>query len=304
LLDRRNMSITERIAGAPISWGVCEVPGWGPMLGVERVLREMQSLGLNATELGAPGFLPDDPTLVKATLDRFGFSLVGAFVPLVLHDAAEEASMVGEARRWAELLSTAGGELMISAAVMDLDWATPRQLSPEEWIQFFRGLSLVDRIAEDHGLGHVLHPHVGTVVERAEDVQRVLDGCDVRFCLDTGHLAIGGYDPAEFVSAAAGRVGHVHLKDVRLSLVSQLHSGQISLLEATEAGLFQPLGQGDVDVAEAIRLLEADGYGGWYVLEQDTSIQGGEPEEGSGPIDDVRKSIEFLKGLELAGAVA
>ena len=30
-----------RIAGAPISWGVCEVPGWGYQLPVDRVLREM-----------------------------------------------------------------------------------------------------------------------------------------------------------------------------------------------------------------------------------------------------------------------
>ena len=26
---RREPPLAERIAGAPISWGVCEVPGWG-----------------------------------------------------------------------------------------------------------------------------------------------------------------------------------------------------------------------------------------------------------------------------------
>ena len=38
-----------RIAAAPISWGVCEVPGWGLMLSTSRVLPEMTSLGLTAT---------------------------------------------------------------------------------------------------------------------------------------------------------------------------------------------------------------------------------------------------------------
>ena len=31
-----------RVAGAPISWGVCEVPGWGYQLRPHRVLAEMR----------------------------------------------------------------------------------------------------------------------------------------------------------------------------------------------------------------------------------------------------------------------
>jgi inosose dehydratase len=41
-----------RIAGAPISWGVCEVPGWGHQLDPDRVLAEMRDAGLAATEFG------------------------------------------------------------------------------------------------------------------------------------------------------------------------------------------------------------------------------------------------------------
>jgi len=54
------MSLDNRIAGAPISWGVCEVPGWGYQLPADKVLSEMSSLGLAATELGPDGFLPTD----------------------------------------------------------------------------------------------------------------------------------------------------------------------------------------------------------------------------------------------------
>ena len=50
-----------KIAGAPISWGVCEVPGWGYQLGPDRVLKEMREVGLIATELGPDGFLPREP---------------------------------------------------------------------------------------------------------------------------------------------------------------------------------------------------------------------------------------------------
>jgi inosose dehydratase len=41
-----------------------------------------------------------------------------------------------------------------------------------------------------------------------------------------------------------------------------------------------------------VRLLEAAGYGGWYVLEQDVMLED-EPADG-GPIGDVRKSLDYL----------
>jgi hypothetical protein len=70
-----------RIAGAPISWGVCEVPGWGYQLGPQKVLTEMREVGLAATELGPDGFLPADPAKLAAVLDEYGLQAVGGFTP-------------------------------------------------------------------------------------------------------------------------------------------------------------------------------------------------------------------------------
>ena len=50
-----------KIAAAPISWGVCEVPGWGHQLGADRVLSEMRAAGLSATELGPEGICRPSP---------------------------------------------------------------------------------------------------------------------------------------------------------------------------------------------------------------------------------------------------
>src|SRR5919199_1398783 len=79
-------ALGRKLAGAPISWGVCEIPGWGRMLPPDRVLSEMASLGLQATEMGPVGYLPAAAEDVRALLDRHGLGLVGAFVPLVLHE--------------------------------------------------------------------------------------------------------------------------------------------------------------------------------------------------------------------------
>ena len=111
-----------------------------------------------------------------------------------------------------------------------------------------------------------MHSHVQTLVETDDDIQMVLDGCDVNFCLDTGHMAIGGTDPVAFAQQAFDRVGHVHLKDVNLSLVPPVLAREKSLMAATQEGLFTPLGQGDVDIAGVVEALESRGYDGWYVI--------------------------------------
>ncbi len=113
-------------------------------------------------------------------------------------------------------------------------------------------------------------------------------------CLDTGHLMVGGDDPVEVTELVADRVRIVHLKDVDRRLAKQVAAGELGYEEAVRRGVFRPLGEGDVDTGRVIDLLQGSGYGGWYVLEQDIMLDD-EPEEGKGPIDDVRKSLDFVK---------
>jgi inosose dehydratase len=119
----------------------------------------------------------------------------------------------------------------------------------------------------------------------------------VDWCLDTGHLLIGGFDPAAFVRDHAERIVHVHLKDVDAALAARVRDGELSLIAATQAGLFRPLGEGDSGIEEVVGFLDCHGYGRWFVLEQDTAITGQEPPAGDGPVLDVRKSIEYLSTL-------
>src|SRR4051794_22248223 len=149
-----------RLAAAPISWGVCEVPGWGVQLPPERVLAEMAELGLRATELGAQGWLSPESGL----LERHGLKLVGGFVPVVVGDDGALSS--------AEQLAAAGADVFVAALVQDLEWSEPVPLDDEGWRRAGAHLNeLADRVARD-GLTLVLHPHVGTLVERAEEVER------------------------------------------------------------------------------------------------------------------------------------
>jgi inosose dehydratase len=284
----------DRVQSAPISWGICEVPGWGAMLPTPRVLTEMSAMGMTATELGAPGFLPTDPDEVKAVLASYGMTLMGGFTPVVLHDPAQRQATIESATATAKLFQRAGATKFISAVVQDWDWAIPRPLSVDEQKHMVEMFGVIDEICAAHGLQQVLHSHVQTVVETKDDINRVLDTCDVNFCLDTGHMAIGGQDPVAFAKEAMERVGHVHLKDVRLDMVPPVLRREVTLMAATQAGLFTPLGQGDVDILGVVETLEAAGYRGWYVIEQDTAITDGLPAEGEGPVTQVRTSMQYL----------
>ena len=285
--------LVDRIAGAPISWGVCEVPGWGLQLDPERVLSEMAALGLKATEFGPQGWLPLDGAQARAALDRHGLRLVGGFVPVVAH--TDDLSATREhARRAAAQLADAGADVFVATPVADLDWSPPVALDDEGFKRLGANLrELADLVAEQ-GLRLVLHPHVGTLLETAADVRRALAHTDVPWCFDSGHLLIGGVDPVQFVRDHADRIGHVHLKDVNASLAERVRGGELSLVQATQQGLFQPLGEGDAHIDEVVALLADAGYERWLVLEQDLAITGSEPAAGAGPVLDVRKSIEFL----------
>lgn len=289
-------NVLERLAGAPISWGVCEVPGWGVMLPPERVLSEMRSLGLKATELGALGYLGGTPDEIKAILGRFGLGVVGGFVPVpALHDRALRGGAEEAAESAARLLSGAGGTYFVTAAVVDEGWTEPFELSTSQWDSVAEGLAMVDRVCARHDLVQVLHPHVGTLVERAGHIDAVVARSSVQFCLDTGHFSIGGADPVAFAEEHAGRVGLVHLKDVDLSLAPAVIEHKTSLLEGTRTGLFRPLGRGSVDISGTVSVLEAAGYQGWYVFEQDTAIDEAVA-SGADPAADVKASIEYLRG--------
>jgi inosose dehydratase len=280
------------------------VPGWGIMLPRERVLSEMQRLGLKASELGALGYLGDDPGQIGALLSSFSLGAVGGFVPLALHDPSVRPQAERDAERAARLLEGAGGTYFVTAAVVDADWSAPFDLDRRQWDDFAAGLAMVRRVCAAHGLTQVLHPHVGTLVERAEHVHEVLQRSDVQFCLDTGHFSIGGVDPVAFASDHAERVGLVHLKDVDMRLAPAVRDHEMSLLDATRAGLFQALGRGDVDIAGAVTALEARGYTGWYVLEQDTTISGpidGPVAAAADPAADVKASIDYLQRVAAGG---
>ena len=287
----------DRIAAAPISWGICEVPGWGLQMSPDRVLGEMADLGITSTELGALGWLPDDTATLRSLLDQYGLSILGGFVPLVLHHGTGHPGSLEAAHAAAATLSSAGGTYFVAAVIASMEsWDRPT-LDVGEWSALFEGLAETEKVCAEYGLTQVLHPHVNTLIETADEFDRFLNNSSSLFCLDTGHLFIGDADDVAIAEQHGDRVGLVHIKDVDHSVSARFRGGEFDWMGAIQHGLFPSAGSGDAPIAATVRTLEQSGYTGWYVVEQDVALTDGEPPPGQGPVHGVRQSIEYLKSL-------
>jgi inosose dehydratase len=288
-------SLLDRVAGAPITWGVCEVPGWGLQLGHERVLREMADIGLRATERGPDGFLPSEPGALRGCLDEHGLELAGGFVPAVLHIQDRLDEELAAVRRAADLLAASGSPVLVLAAETGEEgYEGSAELGEAEWATLVQAIDRVIELGDDLGLTVALHPHRGTVIEGPAHVEELMERSPISLCLDTGHLMAGGADPGRIARSAPERIGHVHLKDVDADLAAQVRDRRIGYHEAVTRGVFRPLGAGDAGIGGIVAGLERAGYRGWYVVEQDTVLTN-EPEEGAGPRRDAVLSMEFLR---------
>lgn len=289
--------LLERVAGAPITWGVDGSPGWGFLMDRDRVLREMVESGLSATELGPDGYLPTDPVELKEFLDPFDMSIVGAFVPALLYRQDRVDDQLAYVTRAARQLRSTGSKvLVLGPSSANPGYDIPVDMSDAEWTTFLANLRRLQSIVSDAGLETALHPHWGLAIATGPDIDRLLDSSDVGICLDTGHAYLGGADPVEIAKAAAERVLHVHLKDVDAAMAERVRNGELAFRQAVLDGLFVPLGHGGVDIAGVIETLEGRGYRGWYVLEQDVSLKS-DPPEGEGPKADAVDSVAFLRDL-------
>jgi inosose dehydratase len=289
--------LLERVAGAPITWGVDGSPGWGFLMDRDRVMREMVESGLSATELGPDGYLPTDPAELQDYLAGFDLSIVGGFVPALLYRHGgidEQFAYVARAAR--QLASSGSKVLVLGPSSANPGYDTPVDMSDDEWSTFLANLRTLESIVGDAGLTTALHPHWGLAIATGPDIDRLLDASDVGLCLDTGHAYLGGADPVEIAKVAGDRVLHVHLKDVDTAGAERVRSGEIPFRQAVIDGLFVPLGRGGVDIAGVIGALEEGGYRGWYVLEQDVSLKS-DPAPGSGPKADAVDSVAYLRQL-------
>ncbi len=274
-----------RFGVSPIAWANDDMPELGGDTTVETILADARDLGFEGVELG--GKFPRDAAPLKTLLSAYGLGLVGGWYSggLLQHSASTEIERL---QPHLQLLEALGSTVFVFAETSNAihgrrDRAlrdTPR-LADDDWARFGERMTEVADYIRARGLRFAYHHHLGTVVERGEDLQRFLEntGESVGLTLDTGHAALGGIDILDTIANHPRRIAHVHCKDVRRERFERVHKEGASFLDGVLAGMFTVPGDGGLDYTAIMRALANIDYRGWVILEAEQDPALADPRE-------------------------
>ena len=265
--------MTVRLGTNPIAWSNDDLPELGGGTPLETCLAEAREAGFTGIELGNK--FPCEPAALRAVLGRHRLSLVSGWYGAALRHRGVEAE-IAAMQPHLDLLRACGCGVMVFAETSDtvqgrrgVPVADRPVMRDDEWPAFLARLGRIGDWMAAQGVRMAFHHHMGTVIETAAEIDRLLSGTpdSVGLLFDTGHLAFAGADPAAVARRWAGRINHVHAKDVRLDVLAQVLRERWSFLDAVVAGVYTVPGDGCVDFAAALRPLAETGYAGWLVVE-------------------------------------
>jgi len=283
-----------KVANAPVSWGAIEFENDRGGLKYAQVLDEIQETGYEGTELGDWGFLPTEPKRLAEELAARELALVGAFVQASLWDPASHDDGRARALRAAHLMAAAGGDqafiiLSDDNATIEARTQNAGRIRPEhgldesQWRALGEGANLIAQtVFDETGLRTTFHHHGGGYVETPAEVEELLSRTHpdtLGLCLDTGHFALGGGDPAQAIRSFGDRIWHIHFKDFDPAVATRSEQEDWGYLDLVREGVFSELGRGTVDFPAVLNAMRAVGYDRWIVVEQDLFPGTGTPKE-------------------------
>jgi inosose dehydratase len=217
---------------------------------MEQAIRDIAAAGYAGTEMfdGNVAAYADRPEELRNLLGRSGVELVSVYTGANFIYADALPDELHRVERAAELAARVGARRLVVGG--GARRATGTQ--PEDYDRLASALNTVGRIAERNGLSAGYHPHLTTIVESPDELDRLMSRTDIGFCPDTAHLAAGGGDPAALIRRYRDRITHVHLKDLRPDPVE-----------------FLPVGAGALDFPDILRAIRDSGYDSWLIVELD-----------------------------------
>jgi inosose dehydratase len=270
-----------RVANAPCSYGAFEITvGILPDVPApERVLDAIADAHYDGTELGPPGYL-GDRTSLRERFEQRGLALAGGYIPIRFSEPQHWDDDLRGMSETLDLFAAADGSS--AKAVLADGGSEERSLLPgraasdrsiglddDGWSRLAEGVARAAGLARDRGFEPTFHHHTATFVEAPWEIERLLELTDVGLLLDTGHLALGGGEPTEALHDWAGRINHVHVKDVHRNVLEGVIADGADMPEAWRRGVFCELGTGDIDLDAFFDELSRSEYSGWLVVEQD-----------------------------------
>lgn len=261
---------------APIAWTNDDMPDLGKENTFEQCVSEMALAGFTGSEVGNK--YPKDPEILKKALELRGVEICNQwFSSFLITKPFEEVE--AEFRAQLAFLKAMGSKIVgaseqshsVQGQMETPVFGHKYVMNDEEWDQLCSGLNRLGKIAkEEYGISLTFHHHMGTVVQTAEETERLMAGTDpeyVSLLFDSGHFAYCGEDPVAMVTKYVNRIKHVHLKDIRPDVVEKVKADDMSFLAGVRAGAFTIPGDGCVDFPAIFKVLEEADYQGYMVVE-------------------------------------
>lgn len=273
---------------APIGWCNDDMPELGAENTFQQIVSEMALAGFTGCEIGNK--FPSDPQALKKALDLRGMRVASRWFSSFLL-TQPYAQVEAEFSTQLDFLAAVGANrINVSEqsysiqGQMDVPVLRDRKyvMNEGEWTRLCEGLDRLGALAVSRGFRLCYHHHMGTVVQTAAETEYLMEHTTpgrVWLCYDTGHFTFAGEDPMAVLKKYADRVGHVHLKDMRLPVVKQARDEGWSFLQAVRNGAFTVPGDGGVQFDEVFRVLAASGYQGWLLVEAEQDPAKADPLE-------------------------
>lgn len=260
---------------APIAWTNDDMPDLGAENTFEQCVSEMALAGFTGCEIGNK--YPKDPATLKAALDIRGLKVANQwFSSFVLSKPMEEVEkdFIAQCRFLkavgADTIGASEQSYSIQGQMHTPVFECKYAMVQKEWERFAKGMNRLGEIASSMGMKLVYHHHMGTVVQTAEEIDRMMEMTDkdnFSLLFDSGHLAYCGEDYLAVLKKHVSRVKHVHLKDIRPSVVKKVKEEKLSFLQGVRIGAFTVPGDGCIDFAPIFETLDEAGYKGWMIVE-------------------------------------
>jgi inosose dehydratase len=215
-----------------------------------KAIEDIAAVGYQGIEIfdGNLAEYASKPEEFKALLAKFNISLVSVYTGAnfiydeILEDEFHKISRaIGLAKLFGAQNLIVGGGAQRASGIRESDY-------PKLAAQLDR----VTELAAASELTACFHPHLSTIVEGPEQLEKIMQRSKIYFCPDTAHLAAGGGNPAELIRKYPDRVKHVHLKDYQPNPIA-----------------FLPLGEGTLDFDDIFKALKEINYQEWLVVELD-----------------------------------
>ena len=277
MLDKNKV----KLGIAPIAWTNDDMPDLGAENTFEQCISEMALAGFTGCEVGNK--YPKDTAVLKKALDLRGMQICNAWFSTFLTTKPYEETEK-EFIKHITFLKEMGAKVVgiseqgHSIQGTDLSIFDDKYvMNDEEWDLLCTGVNKLGKVAKDMGITLTFHHHMGTVVQTAAEIDRLMENTDPEYfnlLFDSGHLAYCGEDYMYILKKYINRIKHVHLKDIRPDVVAEVKANGLSFLQGVRKGTFTVPGDGVIDFAPIFDVLAENNYEGYVLVEaeQDPAI--------------------------------